>query len=368
MSDLANTTSVTLEMNTQLPVSWYFDQHIYELEQKHLFSQSAQYIGHTLMVPEVGDYYTLPAFSHGKMLKHTQNGVQLLSNVCRHRQALMLDGKGNTDQIVCPLHRWTYDNEGTLLGAPHFKKQPCLHLGKTPLENWNGLLFTGPRNVANDLASLGVVGDLNFDNYHLDKVMVEEYAFNWKTFIEVYLEDYHVEPFHPGLGKFVSCDDLKWEFGEWYSVQTVGVHHHLARPGSEVYKKWHEQVLQYNQGKTPKKGAIWLVYYPNVMIEWYPDVLVVSTLIPQGPQKTLNVVEFYYPEEIALFEPDFMAANQAAYIETAVEDEEICRRMDQGRLSLYQQGLNEVGPYQSPMEDGMQHFHTFLRREIPVTP
>jgi hypothetical protein len=39
------------------------------------------------------------------------------------------------------------------------------------------------------------------------------------------------------------------------------------------------------------------------MVEWYPHVLVVSTLIPQDVDKTLNVVEFYYPEDIALFEP-----------------------------------------------------------------
>ncbi|MEY3180840.1 MAG: hypothetical protein RL614_1314, partial [Pseudomonadota bacterium] len=25
---------------------------------------------------------------------------------------------------------------------------------------------------------------------------------------------------------------------------------------------------------------------------------------------------------------------------------------------------NEVGPYQSPMEDGMQHFHEWYRREM----
>ena len=25
-------------------------------------------------------------------------------------------------------------------------------------------------------------------------------------------------------------------------------------------------------------------------------------------------------------------------------------------------GVNETGPYQSPMEDGMQHFHEWYRR------
>ena len=83
----------------------------------------------------------------------------------------------------------------------------------------------------------------------------------------------------------MSCDDLKWEFGDWYSVQTVGVHNALAKPGSATYQKWHEQVLKFRNGVPPEFGAIWMVYYPGLMIEWYPHVLVVSWLIPQGPQR-----------------------------------------------------------------------------------
>jgi phenylpropionate dioxygenase-like ring-hydroxylating dioxygenase large terminal subunit len=98
------------------------------------------------------------------------------------------------------------------------------------------------------------------------------------------------------------------------------------------------------------------------MVEWYPHVLVVSTLIPQDVDQTLNVVEFYYPEDIALFEPEFIQAEQAAYMETAIEDDDIGVRMDCGRRALMKQGRSEAGPYQSPMEDGMQHFHEFYRR------
>jgi phenylpropionate dioxygenase-like ring-hydroxylating dioxygenase large terminal subunit len=100
------------------------------------------------------------------------------------------------------------------------------------------------------------------------------------------------------------------------------------------------------------------------MVEWYPHVLVISTLIPKATDRTLNVVEYYYPEDIALFEPEFVAAEQAAYRETAKEDDEIAERMDAGRNALFAQGRSEVGPYQSPMEDGMQHFHEFYRREM----
>ncbi len=80
-----------------------------------------------------------------------------------------------------------------------------------------------------------------------------------------------------------------------------------------------------------------------------------------GLQKTLNMVEFYYPEDIVAFEREFVEAQQAAYMETCIEDDEIGERMDAGRRALMQRGDNEVGPYQSPMEDGMQHFHEWYR-------
>ena len=38
--------------------------------------------------------------------------------------------------------------------------------------------------------------------------------------------------------------------------------------------------------------------------------------------------------------------------------------MTEGRRALLLDGREEHGPYQSPMEDGMVHFHEFIRREI----
>ena len=138
----------------------------------------------------------------------------------------------------------------------------------------------------------------------------------------------------------------------------------FGRPGSPTYERWHNAVLKFRDGAPPEQGAIWLTYYPTVMVEWYPHVLVVSTLFPQNPQKTLNLVEFFYPEEIALFEREFVDAQQAAYMETCIEDDEIALRMDAGRRALMERGDDEFGPYQSPMEDGMQQFHEWYRRAM----
>ncbi len=108
---------------------------------------------------------------------------------------------------------------------------------------------------------------------------LHECNYNWKTFIEVYLEDYHVGPFHPGLGNFVTCDHLRWEFGAefpckpWASAS-------FWQPGSDVYKLWHEVLLRYPRRPAAPARAIWLTYYPHIMVEWYPHVLTVFDPAP----------------------------------------------------------------------------------------
>ncbi len=363
MSNLAQAAALA-QTSPQLPIDWYFSRHVADIEQKLLFAQGPQYLGHELQVPNNGDYHVLDWQGNARALVRTGEEVKLISNICRHRQSTLLQGRGNARNIVCPLHHWTYALDGKLLGAPHFPAKPCLDLESTPLVNWNGMLFSARRDILKDLSSLSVADDINFSGYMFDRTEIVDYAFNWKTFIEVYLEDYHVTPFHPGLSNFVTCEDLRWHFNDWTCAQTVGVNNSLAKAGTPVYAKWQEQVLKYCNGKTPKYGAMWMVYYPNIMIEWYPHVLVISTVLPRGPEACTNVVEFYYPEDIVLFEREFIDAGKLAYHETAFEDEVICNRMTEGRKALYLEGRNEVGPYQSPMEDGLQHFHEFIRRKI----
>src|SRR5438552_5282275 len=181
MSDVARLRQV-LPARSQLPVSWYLDAEHFALEKRLLFDAGANYVGHSLMVPNVGDYHTLAWTDHARMLVHNAAGIDLLSNVCRHRQAIMLEGRGNAQHIVCPLHRWTYDLKGELLGAPHFADQPCLNLRNYATRSWNGLVFEdNGRDIAADLARVGPRADLDFSGFVLDRVQVHECDYNWKT-------------------------------------------------------------------------------------------------------------------------------------------------------------------------------------------
>ena len=161
--------SMPFTATTQLPISWYFDSQFHAAEQASLFNDAPRYVGHQLMVPNVNDYRVTEASAGAWALVINGASVELISNICRHRQAVMLKGQGTlaSGNIVCPLHRWTYDNNGTLLGAPHFDKQPCLHLDKKTLSNWNGLLFEGAHPVINDLAKIKFANELDFQATYL---------------------------------------------------------------------------------------------------------------------------------------------------------------------------------------------------------
>ena len=75
----------------------YFDQGLLTQETAKLFKQGPRYAGHTLMVPNEGDYATLPWENDGRVLVRNAQGLELISNVCRHRQAKMLSGRGNAN-------------------------------------------------------------------------------------------------------------------------------------------------------------------------------------------------------------------------------------------------------------------------------
>src|SRR5439155_4240434 len=203
MSNLASAEHLrraALQLPTsQLPPSWYCDPAVFDAEQRLLFTRAPGYVGHELMVPDTGDYYALQWRDNAQALIRNADGIDLVSNICRHRQAIMLQGRGNVPNIVCPIHRWTYDLKGQLLGAPHFADNPCLNLARSPLANWNGLLFDGKRDARKDLSSLGV-HHFDFSSHMLDRVEIHDCNYNWKSFMEVYLEDHHIGPFHPGLG------------------------------------------------------------------------------------------------------------------------------------------------------------------------
>ena len=106
-------------------------------------------------------------------MRNAQGGLELISNVCRHRQAVMLKGKGSlqTQQkgsaggTSCARCTAGLTAPGRIAGRAAFAHDPCLNLNNYKLRRWNGLLFEdNGRDVAADLAQMARA-DLSFDGW-----------------------------------------------------------------------------------------------------------------------------------------------------------------------------------------------------------
>ena len=137
------------------------------------------------MVPNSGDFLTIISEDHSKVLVREEKNIYLLSNICKHRQAIMLKGRGSVHNIVCPIHRWTYKLSGDLIAAPNFSFQGCESLKKYPLYEWNGMLFERGKEIKKHLRKIPFFDQLNFDGYVFTDIKQHECNYNWKTFIEV---------------------------------------------------------------------------------------------------------------------------------------------------------------------------------------
>lgn len=85
-----------------------------------------------------------------------------------------------------------------------------------------------------------------------------------------------------------------------------------------------------------------------------------STVSPKGAGACVNEVSFAYPEGVARRHPEFVAAHQGAYWETAREDDRIALMIQAGRDALTRRGENDRGPVHPHLEAGIISFHDWL--------
>lgn len=206
-------------------------------------------------------------------------------------------------------------------------------------------------------ALVGAEARLDLSGYEAHSSHKREGGCDWKTFMEIYFDDYHVEPCHPGLASMADCGGLRWVWAAEGQAQVVGAAA-AAAGGTTAHGELSRQALRAlgQEGA----GAVWAALYPATMIEWLAGGVALSTLSPAGPGLCLNVVDFAYPRGVAARHPGFVEAHQAAYWETVGEDDAIGRRIQQGRAALAGAGRDEAGPVHPELEAGIVKFHDWL--------
>lgn len=281
-------------------------------------------------------------------IQKNEQATKVISNSCLHRGAIIVnDTQPYQGNIVCPLHRWTYDQDGQLLGNPIDNFTGCLP--STPTYEWNNFLFSSTMDIQ---FPKHLVPFFDTSNYVHTKTEIMKLNFSWEVFIEVYLDLYHVKPFHPGLGNFVDMNQYKWHFDEHWSIQEVKYNKTMSNPNKHFNEL--QKMIRSNYSDTVY-GALWATIYPNMTLEYYPNMIVMSTVWPETESTCINLIEYHHVDSVSAFDQEFVETQLAAYYSTALEDVEIGERIQHGRTKSYDQY-----PYHPQLEHGIAKFYMNL--------
>ena len=229
-NELAEIKKIPADQARNMSSSYYTSPEFLTLEEEHIFRKQWICIGHIGEIPNPGDFYTTELVGEQLLVIRNQNqDVRILSNVCRHRGNILVEGRGNRRKFICAYHAWTYSAEGKLLSASlmdrieGFDKSKC-SLPSYAAEVWRGFIYVNLNGKTDSLYDR--LQDLapHIKNYRMEDrsfVFGEETTWhtNWKCLAENFMEGYHLTPTHAKTLHSITPTSLckKMPAGEYFT-------------------------------------------------------------------------------------------------------------------------------------------------------
>jgi choline monooxygenase len=163
---------------------------------------------------------------------------------------------------------------------------------------------------------------------------------NWKTYVDNYLEGYHLPSVHPGLNRELD-----------FNAYVVEPHVRHVRQFSPIRGAQSDDTSprRYQEAGDLTTDYFWI--YPNWMLNCYPDNVSLNIVLPRGPERSVAIFEWYLPEK------DHRSSAAKASVEFSdqiqVEDVAICEKVQKNlRSRSYSRGR-----FSATQEKGVHAFH-----------
>ena len=358
-----------VEAAESLPPVCYVDETLFEREMDQAFRGGWVSVGRLddLVVP--GDYLALDVGGTPLvLLLDSSSQLRAFANTCRHRGTQLLPpGRGRCERIVCPFHAWTYGLDGALLTAPRMDAavdfcNADYGLVAVPAASRAGFAFVNVDGTAPPIDSW--LGD--FEAVHRpwrlgDLITASTREFevrcNWKIFLEVFNEYYHLQKVHPRTFSvyYASPDPLDKVAGN-FSTQ-FGEHRGVSSTGKMDDGTGPLPPLPGLSGRN-LSGTRYSWVYPNLTFAASIDAVWIFEAMPLEPALTRVNMTVCFPQA-SVEQPDF-ATKLSAYE----------RRMEAGLaedipvIETQQRGLSSslarAGRYSPLYEPSVHAFHRWI--------
>jgi len=335
-----------------LPAPFYTDPAIFAEEKEKMFARAWQVVGHVHQLANPGDYFTTELAGEPLLLvSGAQKELRGFYNVCRHRAGPPAEGCGSRKLFRCGYHGWTYGLDGSLISAPEFDGvQDFRHedFGLTPVrvDQWSTLLFVNLDSNAKPL--LDSLGELprqterfGLANMKLFERRSYEMKCNWKTYVDNYLEGYHLPSVHPRLNRELDYNA--------YTVEPWATHIRQFSPirGTQAGDATPRRYQESRENLTT--DYFWI--FPNWMLNCYPDNVSLNIVLPLETERTVAIFEWYLPENNLGSET---ATDSVKFShEIQIEDVGICETVQKN----FHSRSYDRGRYSVKHEKGVHAFH-----------
>lgn len=335
-----------------LPAPLYFDEAVFAHEKEKIFAHTWQVVGHASQVTNAGDYFTAELIAEPLVFVRGLDGkLRGFYNVCRHRAGPPAEGCGSRKLFRCGYHGWTYALDGSLISATEIEgvdgfRAEDFALAPVQTTEWFNLIFaTLDRNPLPLLETLGAlpnqVQKYPFAGMKLFERRTYDMKCNWKTYVDNYLEGYHLPSVHPGLNRELDYNAYVVEPSRSHVRQYSPIRG--AQPGDAEPRRYQQAAAD--------STADYFWIFPNWMLNCYPDNVSLNIVLPVEPERTLAIFEWYLPEK------DRGAPTAKAAVEFShqiqLEDIAICETVQKNlRSRSYSRGRFSV-----KQEKGVHSFH-----------
>jgi choline monooxygenase len=301
-----------------LPARLYSDPAVWTAERTAVFARSWQFVGHEAQLAETGQWIADEIAGYPVMVVRDERGVlRGFHNVCRHRAGPLTEGsEGRCEKaLTCRYHGWTYAFDGRLRAARDFGPAAGFDprdYGLIPLrvETWRGLVFVAIdatiEPLTEWLAPLDErLGATHWRDFGIAARQAHPLVCDWKTYVENYMEGYHVPVLHPSLAAEIDVDR--------YSVRMedrVAIHEVPPKPGA-VY------------------DGLWAWVWPNTCFNVYAAGMMMERISPLGAGRCRLDYTYLTPGGAAL-PPETLAMSAQVVAEDKWISEQVQKNLEAG--------------------------------------
>ncbi|WP_443750497.1 aromatic ring-hydroxylating oxygenase subunit alpha [Asticcacaulis solisilvae] len=306
------------------PARWYSDPERWALEKTAVFAGNWQFLGHESDLPVPGAWRADVLAGYPVIMVRDMAGdIRAFHNVCRHRAGpLNVEETGVCDgHLICRYHGWKYALDGRLRLARDFGPAADFDprdfsLFPVRIAVWRGLIFAAMGEGAPDVDGLlkpldARLGNADWSGLKVGLRRAHTLNCNWKTYVENYLEGYHVPDVHPGLNAEIRAEN--------YRVTVDGhvvLHDAPPRSPDAVY------------------DGLWAWLWPNIGVNIYSEGLMIERMTPVGHARTQLDYIYLTPNGVPVPEATLAMSDQVT-----AEDIWIAERVQQNLdAGIYQTG------------------------------